>query len=314
VLTPYSRAFTSKLHTFLIGKNKKTISVHAEIVSQQSKGLDRLINGKMAEASSGVTEFEDVLEDTFIRFCQFAYVGDYETPAFTHHLEAENSNSLSSKALSKSSLVAGKASKIDEHVEQAEAEVQPWEYPAEVQVEDPPPDAIENNWNGRGETSKKKSKTKTHRSNSSILRQEFDNKFYDTETAASVAKSRCKIRGNELLEEDYTPVFLGHARLYVFAEKWGIDALKTLTLSKLHKTLVAFKIYEARRGDIVELVRFAYSNENTPDLDEDVDALRDLVTHYVTCELKSLTESPGFLALLEQPGLFSRDLVKMMMK
>jgi hypothetical protein len=272
----------------------------------------------MAEASIGVTEFEDVLEDTFTRFCQFAYVGDYETPAFTRNLEAENSDSLPSKTLSKSSLIVGEASKIDEHVEQAVAEVQPWEFPVEAQVEvsveDPPPEAIENNWHGWGETSKKKSKTKTYRSKSSILRQEFDKKSYDTETTTSAAKFRCKIRGNELPEEDYTPVFLGHARLYVFAEKWGIDALKTLTLSKLHKTLAAFKIYEARRGDIVELVRFAYSNENTPDLDEGVDALRALVTHYVTCEVDSLIESPDFLALLEQQGLFPRDLVKMMVK
>jgi hypothetical protein len=275
----------------------------------------------MAEASSGVTEFEDVLEDTFIRFCQFAYVGDYETPAFTHHLEAGNSDSLSSKILSKSSLIAGEATNINEHVEQAVAVDQPWGYPVEatpeapieVTADEPPTETFEDSWQWGG-TSKKKSKTKTYRSKSSILRQEFDNKFYDTETTASVAKSRCKIRGNERLEEDYTPVFLGHARLYVFAEKWGIDALKTLTLYKLHKTLAAFKIYEARRGDIVELVKFAYSNENTPDLDEDVDALRALVTHYVTCELESLIESPDFLALLEQPGLFPRDLVKMMMK
>jgi hypothetical protein len=272
----------------------------------------------MAEANIGVTEFEDVLEDTFIRFCQFAYAGNYETPAFTRHVEAENSDSLSSKALSKLSLIAGEATEIDEHVVQAVAEAPPWGFPVEAQVEvpveDPPPEPTENSWNGWGDTSKKKSKAKTYRSKSSILRQEFDKKFYDTETTASAAKFRCKIRGNELPEEDYTPVFLGHARLYVFAEKWGIDALKTLTLSKLHKTLAAFKIYEARRGDIVELVRFAYSNENTPDLDEGVDALRALVTHYVTCELDSLIESSDFLALLEQQSLFSPDLVKMVVK
>jgi len=32
-------------------------------------------------------------------------------------------------------------------------------------------------------------------------------------------RARCRIRENECLEEDYTPIFLGHAQLYVFAEK-----------------------------------------------------------------------------------------------
>lgn len=64
----------------------------------------------------------------------------------------------------------------------------------------------------------------------------------------------------------------------------------------------------------MKLVEFAYSNENTPDLDDGVDALRELVTHYVTCELEILIGALEFLALLEQLGHFSRDLIRMMMK
>jgi hypothetical protein len=38
----------------------------------------------MAEASAGRANFEDVREDTFVRFCQFAYTGEYTTPDFIH--------------------------------------------------------------------------------------------------------------------------------------------------------------------------------------------------------------------------------------
>jgi hypothetical protein len=38
----------------------------------------------MGEASDGKAIFEDIEEETFLRFCQFAYTGDYTTPDFTH--------------------------------------------------------------------------------------------------------------------------------------------------------------------------------------------------------------------------------------
>jgi hypothetical protein len=36
----------------------------------------------MLEAENGESVLDDVSEDTFIRLCQFAYTGDYETPSF----------------------------------------------------------------------------------------------------------------------------------------------------------------------------------------------------------------------------------------
>lgn len=63
-----------------------------------------------------------------------------------------------------------------------------------------------------------------------MLRQQFNDRTYDIQTMEAARRARCGIRENKSLEEDYTPVFLGYARLYVFAEKWGIDSLKTLTI------------------------------------------------------------------------------------
>lgn len=73
------------------------------------------------------------------------------------------------------------------------------------------------------------------------------------------AAAPSEIRENKDSLEDYTPVFLGHARLYIFAEERMIDDLKTLCLHKLHKTLMSFTLCEDRRTDIVELVRYAYA-------------------------------------------------------
>ncbi len=91
-----------------------------------------------------------------------------------------------------------------------------------------------------------------------------------------------------------------------------MEALKTLSLHKLHKTLVTFTPYSARLGDVAELVRYTY--EHTPDFAHEMDDLRSLVTDYLTCEVTNLIRSPEFDQLLEQGGPFARDLVHMMMK
>lgn len=88
-------------------------------------------------------------------------------------------------------------------------------------------------------------------------------------------KNICKIRPNKILAEDYTPIFLGHAQLYVLAEKWDIKPLKALVLSKLHAILYEYKPYKARYGDIIKLIRYTY--KHTP-CRKRMDPLRELVT------------------------------------
>jgi hypothetical protein len=290
-----------------VGEDKKAITVHAQAIAKQSHGLDVLMNGKMSEAENGETILKEVLEDTFVRFCQFAYTSDYETPAFTLSGKLESAHGLSSRTTSRSSSLSRSNARS---VALQAVELQPEPVPETELVVERLPDTV-SEWNGWGLEPKKDKKLA---SKSVALRRKLDKKEYDIKTARSASMARCEIRENELSVEDYTPVFLGHARLYVFADEWGIEELKTLTLHKLHHTLITFTLFEARRTDIVELAKFAYSNENTPDLEDGVDALRALVIHYVTCELESLIESPEFLSLLEQEGQFSRDLVKMLMK
>jgi hypothetical protein len=233
----------------------------------------------MSGAEKGETVLDDVLEDTFTRFCQFVYTGDYETPSFVPAPIGSSSGNESSVSSPTSA-----AMEPDKEVAEKK-EDHDWMYilGKRNKKEPPPP----------------------------TMRQEFDDKVYSIElvgAARSEAISRSEIQANQV-GEDFTPVFLGHASLYVFAEKWGIESLKALTLNKIHQTLVKFTLYESRCEDIVELVNFSYSNDNTPDLENSLDDLRALVTQYVMCELESLLKAPEFISLQEQQGLFSRDLL-----
>jgi hypothetical protein len=265
----------------------------------------------MAEAQSGKTVLDDVSEDTFISFCQFAYTGDYSTPVFVHapKPESRDTSSLGSSMGSPPTAIETVASAI-ETADGPEPFPPPADGPMEVAVVE----LVEADIDDWDFAPKKSKKSKKNHSKSFLFRREFEERVYDISTVRSTSKALCDIRDNQSAEEDYSPVFLGHARLYVFADKWHINELKALTLHKLHNTLNKFTLYEARRGDIVNLVEFAYSNDNTPDSDHDVDDLRALITHYITCEMESLVESPEFLSFLDQPGQFSRDLIRMMMR
>ncbi|KAH8587291.1 hypothetical protein B0O99DRAFT_527094, partial [Bisporella sp. PMI_857] len=114
--------------------------------------------------------------------------------------------------------------------------------------------------------------------------------------------------------EDYTTVFLGHAQLYVFAEKWGIKDLKTLALFKPHKALTSFTLYAPRRPDIVELLGYTFSNDNTPNLVGAVNDLRSLVMLYTARVVEDLIYCPKFLSLIGECGQFAQHIVQTLMK
>ncbi|TAQ86314.1 hypothetical protein B7494_g5361 [Chlorociboria aeruginascens] len=291
--------FRSKQFVFIVGENQAAFTAHAAIIAKQSKALDVLINGSMGEASEGKAIIKDIEEDTFMRFCQFAYTGDYTTPDFTHIPTTELP------------YIADRDEPVVEPVVELELEPEPVEEEPAPEPE-PEPEPVDgfDSW-GLGSRKVKKQKKP---SKGILLRQKLGNLVYDTETSRTVFTARCEVRQNSNPTEDYTRVFLGHAQLYVFAEQWGIDVLKTLALSKLHKTLTSFTLYEVRRPDIVELLRYTFSNDHTPDRVGAVDDLRSLVMLYTACEVESLVQCPEFLSLVGEGGQLAQNLVQMLMK
>lgn len=138
--------------------------------------------------------------------------------------------------------------------------------------------------------------------------------MYETETGRATLTARCVVRPNSVPTQEYTQVFLGHAELYVFAEKWSIDVLKTLALSKLHRTLTSLALYAVRRPDIVELLRYTFSNDHTPDRVGAEDDLRSLVMLYTACEVENLVHCPDFMSLISEGGQLAQNLIQMLIK
>jgi hypothetical protein len=123
----------------------------------------------MAEASDGKAIFEDTQEDTFIRFCQFAYTGNYTTPEFTHKPAVEAPDISPSVALSHdaSRTDRGESGPIEEPSPEPEIDL----------VLEPEPDETDI-WGLKPKNSKKSKKP----SKSRLLRQSLDDKLYDVGT------------------------------------------------------------------------------------------------------------------------------------
>jgi len=88
---------------------------------------------------------------------------------------------------------------------------------------------------------------------------------------------------------------------------YGVDALKTLVLHKIHETLLKFTLYAGRIGDIIKLVKFAYSDDNTMDIKGTPDKLRAMMVHYIMSEIDSFSRTREFLELLKDGGTFVKD-------
>ena len=147
---------------------------------------------------------------------------------------------------------------------------------------------------------KKKVKSKTHGS----LKESFISE-YDYSSPDEKDRPRSNLRP----QEDYTEVFLSHARLYVFAEKYDIQALKKLCHHKLQYTLVIYTLYPERVGDITTLLKYVYANTaETMDGTEDI---RSMLAHYVGTEMDTLIKYGEIKDLMLENGEILGDFLKM---
>ncbi|KAF2444487.1 hypothetical protein P171DRAFT_473556 [Karstenula rhodostoma CBS 690.94] len=290
----------SHLFTFCVGQDGKRIVVHAAAIAATSPQLNALINNGMEESSMRCAKLDDIEVDDFNRFCEYAYRGDYTVPPWENlPLEPEPTPDKNQKGEDDddwgdptpvSRKKKGKKGRI---YEEAIPDV-PDEPMTEPEPEPEP--QYELQFNSR-----------------TILRTQFDsrNHIIDGGPITAILQS-FEPKANSFPWQNFTPVFLAHARLYCFAHMRLIAPLKALTLNKLHKTLSKFKLYTDRVGDIIELARYAYLNQDLPSRSKDgtLDDLKKLVVEYIACEIDVIGKHDAFVEYMEEGGEFVGDFWK----
>ncbi|KAJ9637997.1 hypothetical protein H2204_004587 [Knufia peltigerae] len=317
---PYKDFLSSDPFQFLIGPDKKLFYVHSALVAKQSRPLAALVSNGMVESRQRCAVFDDVDEDTFLHFLEFAYTGEYTVPPPAAIPEpAENVVDEPSTAF-----LTDNKSPFDPGTSNAGA------APAKMfdQGED---DSIDIGLPGLSDsvtqTLRAMKKRRTNRrpwfrdeeapaaaSQPEVARHDIpktpklSSELWDEFSEAAHVNEipSWKPRVNVGPWEDYSVVFLCHAKVYVFSDRYTISALRDLALQKLRLTLTRYTLFETRTDDIVELVKYIYSN--TVDMNNGMDRLRALVMDYLVCHVEIIVKDKNFLAMLQEPGALAKDL------
>ncbi|KAK3291619.1 uncharacterized protein B0H64DRAFT_409606, partial [Chaetomium fimeti] len=76
---PWEKIASSKPYRFSIGPRRREFTMHSAVVEVQSPALNTFVNNtNFKEAGDRHAQLEDVDEDTFISFIQYAYTGAFE--------------------------------------------------------------------------------------------------------------------------------------------------------------------------------------------------------------------------------------------
>lgn len=286
-----------------------------------------MINGGMVEAQQGFAVLDNVDEDTIQRFIEWAYKGYYTAGRFREvqqqtfqqaSIKKEKKGKKGKKALNDVSIDLGVSA---EEFMQEPASFSPPE-PTAVNISAEP-----DTWASFGRPKELTRKQLWEYSSISepIEKDEDQATKAKQELKESFLKYDYKIRhdnitlpptrGNLGPLEDYTDVFLSHARLYVFADMYDIPILRMLAWEELHRTLASYTLYHSRVGDIVALLRYVYAN--TSGGEEGISSgggqeLRKLLTDYMGFEMKILSKDQNFKNLMfEDGGDLLGDFMKM---
>lgn len=309
---------TAKPFRFLIGHAAVEFFAHPAIVAQQSISLATLVNGKMREARDGYACIEDVDEDTFARFLEYCYTEDY--PA------AEHAVVLDAASIQQESPVDsgdnGVVSQQEDHADTTEPEaavvpiVEQVNWPGfqrRAELNDAF-DAGQNSLAHPDASNARRTKKAKTISTSSTRRAKAWKAFTQLSWVAPPEAPKSPTydaRVNGEACEDYTDVFLSHARLYVFADTYSIEKLRVLSLQKLHKCLVNFTLFPERVTDVAMLLQYAY--QHTPECNSSRDDLRALLIGYVCCNLEHIRRNDVFKETLNAENASSVDLLELLL-
>lgn len=263
---------------------------------------------------------EDINDETVMRFLEFAYTGDYTAP-LPDILQLSTDDDTLAEAFAPTGVTGASEepeplmapSQYDTMIlgrtssKKRKKKINPWrdtfgEAPAST------PDRELEYFNGPVPAPSVEPSPFETDSSQKLSRRAIWENFCSQ--ACTIERQPWQPPGNNDQREDYTEVFLCHARLYKFSDRYECYDLMTLSLQKLRLTLSRYKFHQERAVAVVALLLYTY--KHTMDYTEGKDKLRSLVLDYVACYIKQLMREQTFLDLLEQGGTATGDIARKM--
>jgi hypothetical protein len=283
----------SEPFVFLVGPTSKRLTVHAALVKELSKPLDRLINnGAMKESNEKVAMLQYVSVETFSYFAEYCYTKNYR---------ASPQNSAEGDVLDEDDINFVKAMRKKNFVKSYcrchNRGYYTGSYISGGQLYCESCDL------------QKKSKDGT----TSKLWNEFKDKKF-----GSIDLSHDDLRkhlDNMRPRDEIAADIIQHAKLFVFADQYLVQPLKDLCIHKLHRDLLEYDIEVNGVAEIADLLAYTYNN-TPPELDGKGSGfeLRDLVMTFAACKAEVLVDDAAFITMMEDgtevSSAFARYLVK----
>lgn len=249
----------------------------------------------MVEAQNGFATLKSVDEGTMRRFIKWAYLRYYTPAEFSRDL------TISQPPASTSS-----ATEMEMKKEKDGERVWPNDLPG-VSTDpertttgfDDEMSGGEDDDSGKGNAGEQppRKKNKKPKTRSQLKSQFLSRRYKYAEKSPHCERSR----PNTEPYEDYTEVFLSHARVHVFADMYDIQPLREQAFENLHSTLGCFNLYRQRTGDIVALLNYVISHTNN-EIGNDANHLRNLLGEYMAYEMSALMKDENFIKLLVADG------------
>ena len=285
--------FDSDIFTFKVGPEARCFHVHNDIVASHSDALSAMMNNPHFKESSEKTALlEEVEEEIFLYFLEFAYTGTYRLQRAVH--SDSSSRNLDRKHAVEHCLDPSITTKTRQKARRCEPDVGVYE-----RIECPKC----GQWHeGYGVDLCFVCRASEQRADKYVTWKDFCGLKFDTQTwtAEDLAEYLYHRRPIDPISEE----LICHAKLYCFGQLYLIDELKTLCLFKLHRDLVKLRLIKENILHLVNLLRYVFANTSNNN-DSTIDTgsvLRKVVTIYASCKFKELMTDVRFRELLEEGG------------
>ena len=286
----------------------------------------------MKESIEGSAILDDVEEGTFIGFCEFAYRGAYTTPDRRAEDNDDGKNEVHQGRVHSEQTSdnpdAESSQLYAEHASGAEPELasaQEWALHRvlEPEAEEMPAQV----WDSGASPEPEPSRVRMNCWDMYATKRDWIS--FNKKVAYGIPLPKAETRTTYIqypydgLWEQFrqlrfvgdeasislTPDLVFHGKLYVFANRYLVDSLRTQCLKSLHRDLCEFSLNKQNVPHILDLLEYTYqeSGRGEPDIGC---SLRDLVIHYAACEARTLAENPRFGNILDRFSEMGSDLVR----
>ncbi|KAG6195775.1 hypothetical protein E4U35_008260 [Claviceps purpurea] len=300
--SPYEEIITFKPFKFVVGKEGKEVYMHSALVARWSKVLDKMMNSQFIEEQQGYAVLADEDVRTVAAFAEFVYTGDYHLPSVEAPLDSKTKPDSGTESDSETESHDTSDSRDNDKVlgrplnDHWTAFATSEEYGYQKTSVTPP--------RARPWRCPKCTWRCHHGGVCPICGHKLEAQPATAPPSAPPSAPPAPVLNPGSMRTDYSEFFIAHAKVFAFADCYGIDALMDLSMRRLHQALCGFRLSKTRVGDILALVRFCYERPGP-------EKLKRLVASYSAAIMDpgvSNLMADCFQKLLKERGDFAADM------